>query len=270
MEIAIQRLNGALYNLSDYGIKALDFQIDAPSPRVYSEIVEGRDGAIDLGAVYDLRQLRGSFFMSAADSVDFALLRNEIFRIFAGAEAFYLIDSREPGKRWKVRSNGFSVEQLTATKGRFDVDFTAQIPYAESVGTTLNPMTFDAETWQIGQGLVAEDTAYQFTSSSFRVYNAGDIAVDPRMFPLVITFTGASTNLKITNATTGDVWQYTGTTTASDILKLDGKRSTKNGLSVFRNTNRGVIKIAQGWNDFMITGATGAFTVSYDFRFYYL
>jgi hypothetical protein len=270
MEIAIQRLNGALYNLSDYGIKALDFQIDAPSPRVYSEIVEGRDGAIDLGAVYDLRQLRGSFFMSAADSVDFALLRNEIFRIFAGAEAFYLIDSREPGKRWKVRSNGFSVEQLNATKGRFDVDFTAQTPYAESIGTSLDPLTFDSDLWQIGQGIIDDGLEYTHTTSTFRIYNLGDTTVNPRQHPLVITYTGASTHLKIKNVTTGEEWTYTGTTTASDSVVLDGVRSTKNGLSIFRDTNRKVISLVPGWNDFAITGASGSFSMNFDFRFYYL
>jgi hypothetical protein len=270
MEIAIQRLNGALYNLTDYGIKALDFQIDAPSPRVYSEIVEGRDGTLDLGAVYDQRQLRGSFFMTAVDSIDFALLRNEIFRIFAGAEAFYLIDSREPGKRWKVRSNGFSVEQLTATKGRFNVDFTAQTPYAESIGTTLDPMTFDADLWQIGQGIIDEGLVYEHTTSTFRIYNLGDVTVNPRHVPLVITYSGASTNLKIKNVTTGEEWTYTGTTTASDSVVLDGVRSTKNGLSIFRDTNRKVISLLPGWNDFTITGASGSFTVSFDFRFYYL
>jgi hypothetical protein len=270
MEIAIQRLNGALYNLSDYGIKALDFQIDAPSPRVYSEIVEGRDGAIDLGAVYDLRQLRGSFFMSAADSVDFALLRNEVFRIFAGAEAFYLIDSREPGKRWKVRSNGFSVEQLNATKGRFDVEFTAQIPYAESIGTSLDPLTFDTDLWQIGQGIIDEGLEYTHNTSTFRIYNLGDTTVNPRQHPLVITYTGASTNLKIKNVTTGEEWAYTGTSASGNNIKLDGVRSTKNGLSIFRDTNRKVISLAPGWNDFVITGASGSFSVNFDFRFYYL
>jgi hypothetical protein len=270
MEIAIQRLNGALYDLSDYGIKTLDFQIDAPSPRIYSEVVEGRDGTLDLGAVYDSRQLRGSFFMSAVDSVDFALLRNEIFRIFAGAEAFYLIDSREPGKRWKVRSNGFSVEQLNATKGRFDVEFNAQIPYAESIGTTLDPLTFDTDLWQIGQGIIDDGLVYTHTTSTFRIYNLGDTTVNPRQHPLVITYTGASTNLKIKNVTTGEEWAYTGTSASGNNIKLDGVRSTKNGLSIFRDTNRKVISLVPGWNDFAITGASGSFTVSFDFRFYYL
>jgi hypothetical protein len=88
--------------------------------------------------------------------------------------------------------------------------------------------------------------------------------------PLKITFTGASTNLTITNTTTGDIWQYTGTTQAGDTITLDGVRSLKNGVSVFGNTNRKLITIAPGWNNFTITGASGSFTISFDFRFYYV
>jgi hypothetical protein len=74
---------------------------------------------------------------------------------------------------------------------------------------------------------------------------------------LVITFAGASTNLAIANTTTGDTWSYTGTTAAGDTLKLDGVRMLKNGVvSVFGATNRKLITLAPGWNNFTVTGAT--------------
>jgi phage-related protein len=270
MNVIITRLNGATYSLADYGIKTLDFAVDAPAPRTITEEIDGRDGLIELGTTYDARKIRASFYFRAFDGPDFPLLRNEIFRIFASRESFYVTDDRESGKRWLVKSDGFSVEQLMANKGRFDVEFTALSPFAESVGTTLNPFTFDAELWQIGQGLEADDLQYVHNTPSFRVFNAGDIAIDPRERPLKITFSGASTNLAITNETTGDSWQYTGTTQAGDTITLDGVRALKNGTSIFGATNRKLITIAPGWNDFTITGASESFTISFDFRFYYL
>jgi hypothetical protein len=93
VELTIQRLNGDIYNLIDYGIQTLDFQIDAPSPRILTETIEGRDGNIDLGATYDARQIKASFFMSVPEEYDFSSLRNEVFRIFASNETFYVIDS---------------------------------------------------------------------------------------------------------------------------------------------------------------------------------
>lgn len=262
MDITIERLNGASYSLLDYGIKTLDFQVDAPSPRVDSETIDGRDGFVDLGAVYDAREMRGSFFMSVLDDTDYVSLRNEVFRIFAGRERFYVIDSREPDKRWFVRSNGFSLEQLMSKKAQFEVEFTSANPYAESVATSIET------TAAIITG--GRTVKYSHNTAAFEIFNDSDVAIDPRKLPLIITFTGASTNLKIKNVTTGDEWAYTGTTTASDEVKLDGIRSTKNGLSIFRNTNRKLITLAPGWNDFTITGATGSFNISFDFRFYTL
>jgi len=271
MNVIITRLNGATYSLADYGIKTLEFVVDAPTPRTVTEEIEGRDGLVELDTTYDARKIRASFYFRSFDGPDFPLLRNEIFRMFASRESFYVIDDREPGKRWRVKADGFSVEQLMANKGRFDVEFTALSPFAESIGTTLDPLTFDSELWQIGQGLAGEDDMiYTHSTPSFKIYNAGDVTIDPRVLPLTITFTGASTNLTITNTTTGDTWQYTGTTQAGDTITLDGVRSLKNGLSIFGQTNRKLITLAPGWNSFVINGQSGQFSISFDFRFYYV
>jgi hypothetical protein len=207
--------------------------------------------------------------MYAFDKYDYPLLRNEVFRIFATKELFYFHEPNQK-RRWLVRASGFDIERFSPRGGTFEIEFSSPSPYAESIGTTLDPFTFDAELWQIGQGLEADNLKYVHNTTSFKIFNAGDITVDPRIYPLKITYTGASTNLTITNQTTGDIWQYTGTSQAGDMITLDGIRSIKNGLSIFRDTNRKLITIVPGWNDFTITGASGSFTISFDFRFYYL
>ncbi|MGG6437372.1 phage tail family protein [Saccharococcus caldoxylosilyticus] len=266
----IEKLDGTIIETEEYGIKLLTHSISSPSVRVVTEEIEGRDGYIEIDTTYDGRKIRASFFMHAADRQDFPLLRNEVFRIFATKELFYFHEPDQK-RRWLVRSNGFDIEKYPPRIGTFEIEFSSPLPYAESVGTTLDPFTFDAELWQIGQGLLeSDDLIYTHTTTSFRIYNAGDIDIDPRVLPLKIEFTGASTNLTITNQTTGDTWQYTGTTTASDTITLDGVRSLKNGASIFGQTNRKLITLKSGWNDFTITGATGAFSISFDFRFYYL
>jgi hypothetical protein len=265
----IEKLDGTIIETEEYGIKLLTHSISSPSPRVITEEIDNRDGYIEMGVTFDGRKIRASFFMYAFDKQDYPLLRNEVFRIFATKEKFYFHEPNQK-RRWLVRSNGFEIERFSSRGGTFEIEFFSPSPYAESVGTTLDPFTFDAELWQIGQGLEAEDLNYVHTTSSFQIFNAGDITVDPRIYPLKITYTGASTNLTIANQTTGDIWQYTGTSQAGDMITLDGIRVIKNGLSIFRDTNRKLITIVPGWNDFTITGATGAFEISFDFRFYYL
>lgn len=267
----IQHKDGSIVDLHEKNLWVSSFRILSPTPEHVTETVEGRHGSVLLETRLKERLIRTTIQVEAVDPIDFDLFRDELFRIFNPLEELYIIRDLQPGKRMKVRvANDFDIDYITLEDGEFSVDFVIHSVFLESVGTTLNPFTFDSELWQIGQGLEAEDLKYVHNTANFRIFNAGDIDIDPRIFPLIITFTGASTNLTITNQTTGDVWQYTGTTTASDTITLDGVRSLKNGASIFGQTNRKLITLKSGWNDFTVTGATGSFTISFDFRFYYL
>ena len=103
----------------------------------------------------------------------------------------------------------------------------------------------------------------------FTIYNAGDISIDPRKVDLEITFIGNSNNLKIINHTNDTVWQYNGSTTKSDKIVIKGIESFKNNTSIFSQTNKKLITLVKGNNDIEIQGATD-FTISFDFKFYYL
>lgn len=270
MTTIIEKNDGKRYILNDLNIFTRDFVVSSPSYKHTAEEMEGGHGAIDLGTTYGVRTIRGIFYFKAADHADYVLFRDEVFNLFNSNQSFYLIDTRNGGKRWSVKcASSFEPDQQRMY-GFFEVEFLSLSPFAESIGTTLDDFTFDSGLWQIGQGLIAEDLSYIHSVSSFRIYNAGNVPINPRRMPLLITFKGASTNLKIRNKTTGDEWSYTGMTTANDIIRLDRVRSTKNSLSIFRDTNRKLISIESGWNDFEITGATSPFSISFDFRFYYL
>jgi Phage tail protein len=267
----IELKDGSVYDMATLGLLVRRFTVHSPSPRHVTDIIEGRDGQIDLGTTYAGRKISADISMFAADLTDFALLRNEVFRVFDSRNSFYVIADSEPGKRWLVKVDGdYAVDQI-GSYGTFSITFTSPLAYSESVGTTLDPFTFESEVWQTGGGLPLDETNYTHNTTTFSIYNSSDdVTINPRYMPLVIEFTGASTNLQISNTTTGDTWKYTGSTNATDIVRLDGVRSTKNGLSIFGNTNRKLITLAPGSNEFTITGVTGAFTISFDFRFYLL
>ncbi|EJQ77816.1 phage tail family protein [Bacillus toyonensis] len=270
MGLIIQRINGQPIDISNYNLRLVEFDPDSPEYKTRYEEVEGADGAIDLGATIGTRKLKAVCKVSARDMYDIALLRNEIFQLFQSKEAFYLIDKREMGKRWLVRVDPYTISTLRYARSEVTLQFTAAFPFAESIGTTLTPLDIDLGLWQIGQGLTFEEPKYVHSTSTFRIYNAGNVSLNPRRMPLLITFKGASTNLKIKNKTTGDEWSYTGNTSVNDTIRLDQVRFTKNSLSIVRDTNKKLITLNSGFNDFEITGATGAFSISFDFRFYYL
>lgn len=256
----------------DLNILVSSFPIPPPPVRHETEEMVGVDGIIDVGTTYDARTMTAKCKMTAVDVYDYELLRNELFRVMDSKEAFYIVRDIEPGKRWLVKYNGNYPLTQKAERGKFDIEFISFSPYSESVGTTLNLFTTDSELWQFGMGLLGDDDSqtYTHTTTNFRIYNAGDIEVNPRRHDLVITFKGPSTKLKIKNNTTGDEWSYSETTVSGDTIKLYNIKSLKNELSIFSKTNRKLITLAPGWNDFVISGTTGAFTISFDFRYRYL
>jgi hypothetical protein len=270
-DLTIIKLDGQSYSLKELGIHTLKFRPSSPRLRHETETIG--DGEVKLGSYFEPREILGSFFMVSYDIADFPLLVNEVYRLFQSKEEFYIVDNEQAGKRWRVQSNGEFTPERIATSGQFDITFISFSPFAQSIGTTLDPLTFDSELWQFGQGLDLDEKSYVHTTSSFSIFNVGDETIDPRNVhtPLLITFKGPSTNLSIKNNTTGDEWIYNNSSGSLDTIRLDGVRSTKNNLSIFRETNRKLITLAPGENDIKITtGSSGSFEISFDFRFYYI
>lgn len=270
--IRIFDMSGNETILADYGLICLSFIPESLSPEFFEEDADGVDGKITLGTRILPRTLTTRFHLKAFDHVDYQLVRDEIYKIFDPRKEIFIIDNRQPGKRWKAKVNGaFRPEYINPKTGKFDLEFVSNQPFAESVGTTLDPFNFDTEKWQIGQGLSEVDLFYKQTVSSFQIYNAGTEVIDPKKFPLIIKYKGSSTNLQIKNNTTLDTWQYTGTTQAADTIEINRTRSLKNTVvNVFKDTNRKLITLAPGWNDIVLTGTSGSFEISFDFRFYYI
>lgn len=268
MGVIVESLDGERHEL-DY-LRCTSFVVSSPTPRHDFQYVEDRHGALDMEEVFDIREVRAGFRLQAQDGYDFGLMQNEVFSLFCQNTGFYLIDKYNPQKRWKVRlMDSFSIERVGSFFGKFEVIFMALSVFSESTGTTLDDLTFDAEKWQVGQGLTLEEPKYTHSTNTFSIFNAGDVPVDPREMPIKIIYRGASNNLKITNLTTGDEWQYNGTSKANDNITLDGIRSLKNDASIFKDTNKKLITIAPGWNHFELTGTSGSFLISFEHRFYY-
>lgn len=267
------RQNGQVYDMAEIGVKVVAFTVHAPEVRHEFEEVDGRDGVIDLGTNYGSRTIEAECRMIARDIYDYPLLRNEVFRIFDSREAFYIVNDGEPGKRWLVKcASPFSMSRQAYVIGEFSLPFVALSPYAESTTTTLDPLIFESEAWQFGHGIPLEDVRYEHTQRNFRIYNMGDIAVDPREFPLhisIYTEDATQTRLELINHTTGDYFRYDGSTLDGIPIELIGVRVVRQNQSLSKKTNLGLITLAPGWNDMEIRSQEFQ-RIKFDFRFYYL
>ena len=123
---------------------------------------------------------------------------------------------------------------------------------------------------QLKLELGEDHTGYNPTSSSFNVYNAGNVAVEPESMYISILFWYCSIpdgKMTIKNMTTGDALEINRADNRKHI-RQDGVVVTVGGVNRFRDTNRSFISLAPGDNRFEITGATFD-EVQIDFKYYY-
>ncbi|TYS68654.1 phage tail family protein [Sutcliffiella horikoshii] len=253
------------YDLSENDMIVNYLRISSPSPVHTRDTVPGAHGYIDMGTQYEGRQMEGKITIKAKDYLEYPIKRNKVFQIFFSRKPFYLIRDQEPGRKWLVKvDSAFNIPQIALT-GEFTFTLSSPSAFSQSLGSTLEAYIFN---YDYGQGLSVDD--YIHSTSSFSIYNAGDELINPRQMKLVIKFQGASTNLKIKNLTTNEEWTYTGSSNVGDVIELNGILASKNELSIVPDTNFKAITLEPGWNEFLLTGTSDPFEISFDFHYQFL
>lgn len=293
-------MNGERYNLADYGfpsikVNPVDIQYD-------SENILGRAGRNRVTRYHGVRAIQLKMLLQAADVADTSLLRDELAAILDDAEDFYIYETigqtykfEIPGqsayggaqkaiewiplmhKRWRVeRINNDGIEWNGLT-GRRVIEFeTSNLPYAETPFTSLElanaPLEWDRDAIAWGMGFDWDENPPKFTfnTSTFTVNNYGNVDINPRYMPLKIVLRGTfSSNVTIRNITTNDTFVYNGSLSSSQQLILDGVDYRIGTTSITGNTNKKLITLKKGENQFQITGGTVT-EISFEFPFYYL
>ncbi|WP_373894469.1 phage tail domain-containing protein [Virgibacillus sp. CBA3643] len=256
--------------------------LDVPSTNFTNNWLAGEDGIppIFAGSTVQQKTVTATIEIIAYDYLDYSLLKSYLHGVFGFGKPFYVVDNREPGKRTLVvLESNFRPERHNPVNGTATIPFTTVNPhYTESIGTTQdiqeNGISANDELWGFGMGLIADDDSlnYTHTGASFRIYNAGNVAVHPFEQELSITIDnvqGSTDYLELRNTTNGSTFRVNEGVSSSQTILLDGPNVTSNGLQFLRNTNKQYIELVPGWNDFTVSGATSA-RVSMDFPFYYL
>ncbi len=276
----IQRRDGTIYDLLDYGIRTRDVLISAPTPiHSFSEI-EGMNGVIDNGTMYGPRNITCMYRATSYDFEDFSLLRDEIFNLFRTEESFYLIEKRIRSKRWLVKvANPYQIPQRNVY-GNFDIDFIGIKGFSESIGTTQdiqrNGINAGDGLWGFGMGLEAIDETliYKYNAvvgKTFRIFNAGSVPIHPfeQKFKMTISnVVGSTERFQITNITNGSRSRINVPLKESDQVIYDGPKVTRNGLEFLRDTRKDFVELSPGWNEFEVFYCDSAL-IDFNFRFYY-
>lgn len=106
---------------------------------------------------------------------------------------------------------------------------------------------------------------YVFEENNFSVYNAGNVEIEPESMYMNIIVSGVNGQLEIKNLTTGQLFKLE--KPFKGILELKGMSTKMNGTNIFRDTNKRLINLAVGKNDFEVTGNFK--DITFDFKYYY-
>ena len=284
-------------DITGTSLEVLSFMASGIKKRSGSDYSDGRPGRINYHSEDEYRTITLTVQATAEDMHDIAHLRDAINELFDGdmllremrikdvtveyeslGQRTGELQLEEPeyvnGKQIKVAMVNSPEIDDTTLVSTFTVEFeTTDLPYFESIYTTLelNDTGFDAtaEKYGLVDNIDDEKVKYRFTESNFTVYNAGNVTVEPESMELVIQISNTSTpgTLSLRNLTTGEEFRLTKSLSERHI-SLRGMNILDGTVNAFRDSNRRLVSLVPGDNQFEITGATFS-EVWFSFKYYY-
>lgn len=279
----MNRLTFTLYdeniNKIEYpvGVTPLDISVSSIERDRYEENVKGIPGPIDYGFDFKEREITLKFQMEHYhDTFDFRLQRDELYNIFSSHNHLYVSDNLVPTRVIKLQVDSqFTPERYGYWYSTLEVTGkTTGLPFWRTKYTTQDIETkgFEAIAEQFGlaDGLNIDYPKYTFTENKFKVWNGGNVTLDPRNMPLKIKLKHLVTDgkFKLTNKTTGETFEYYAPRTGNTV-DLDGVQAFVGyQLNRLRETNRKYISIVPGINEIVYSGGTMD-DIQFDFPFYF-
>ncbi|AVS30192.1 TPA: phage tail family protein [Listeria monocytogenes] len=264
-------LNGKVHSLSETfpGLSVQEVSRQSPQLSMETAEIAGTDGVIPGMTQFKPFIFSAKCNLQAHDIPDYHLAVREIYEFLFQRDSYYIWSDQMPGIRYEVHPKPVDFSRESDRVGLLTIEFDVFKGYAESRGTSLDPMTFEVDLWQMGMNLSnRDDLFYIFKENTFRVYNAGSDRVNPLMrheLDIAMTANGTPT---IHNLTTGESFEYQKELRKTDVLLLNNIYPLVNNRRVGKDTNHGIITLEKGWNDFEIKGVTDV-TIAFNFPFIY-
>ncbi len=221
---------------------------------------------------YGMTTVTAKFVVTFIDRNDFKLAKHEIYRVFAQKGIFRLRTGVEPDVVRYCRPTAFEMTSDPAEGNYCQFEIPFENPRGLRYSRINTDKMTDRDFLSLNINLESEERQYHFTgSTSFEVFNASDIAVDPEMqnHELKITMKHNGGKFTLKNETTKTSWTYNKNLGGNDTVILDGINTYKNQALDSISTDYGYITLALGWNKFTVTGANDL-DVTFSFPYMYL
>ncbi|MEB8335807.1 phage tail domain-containing protein [Staphylococcus saprophyticus] len=258
------------------GVKPLDFFVSSMEKERKEQSIDGIPGVVDYGFNYKQREASLTFFLRHYHGEhDYFLLESDLNAFLDSHEYFYVARNALPSRVIKVTVDGsFKPERILGSMyAQLEVDARITgLPFWQTKYTTQEIENSGysglVEKFGTADGINADNTKYTFTETTFKVWNGGNVTVDPRNMMLNIKMFYVKGTGSITNKTTGEKLNIINDWKGNH-LTIEGVKIIKaTNVNALRDTNRKFISLVPGNNEIEIKGLE--FTkISFDFPYYY-
>ena len=272
--------NGDEFDITDKipDLKYLGVDDASSSPQFTNNYqdLSGKDGSFFVSQTLAKRTFNERFVLFTRNWEEYQLAKHEIYKLFGQRKLIRVRTAINSAKVYFGYVNAFDISpiQSGANYANLTIPFDLPKPYRYSLYRSDSPYTFKQAGWQFGMNIPSRDVLnYHFMTSSFRVYNASDIKVDPYFqnhdLKMIIKFNGSS--LKVHNKTTDTTWTYNESSDGSHTIIWDGQLLSTylDGNQVNGKTDFGYLSLDPEWNDIECTGANSV-DITFSFPFIYL
>lgn len=272
--------NGDEFDITDKipDLKYLGVDDASSSPQFTNNYqdLSGKDGSFFVSQTLAKRTFNERFVLFTRNWEEYQLAKHEIYKLFGQRKLIRVRTDINSAKVYFGYVNAFDISPIQSgtNYANLTIPFDLPKPYRYSLYRSDSPYTFKQAGWQFGMNIPSRDVLnYHFMTSSFRVYNASDIKVDPYFqnhdLKMIIKFNGSS--LKVHNKTTDTTWTYNESSDGSHTIIWDGQLLSTylDGNQVNGKTDFGYLSLDPEWNDIECTGANSV-DITFSFPFIYL
>ena len=156
------------------GVKPLDIFVSSVNKRRLTEEFEGRSGTLNYGYDYGESSVDLSLWLEAHDTIDYRLIRNELYAFFDTHDVFYVEETRVPSRVLKVTiDESYIPERINQTHSSVEISCrTLDSVFWESKYTTLelhdSGYSATAEKYGLVDNIDDEKVKYRFEPDIFR------------------------------------------------------------------------------------------------------
>lgn len=254
----------------------LEFLGEDSSPTITNNYEDnsGSDGSAFTFATFNKNVVTANFDLHFGNYVDYKLAKHDIYSLFMNKQLMRIRTDAEPDLVKYVRAAAFDIKPFAdgAHDALFSIPFENPSGYKYSLMRSDELNAFMSDGVQFGMNIPSGDEIrYRFTTTSFKLFNASDMVIDPYFqrhdLKVIINFTGSS--LRLVNQNNGSEWQYNQSSNGKETIVLDGINTSLNGNPASANTDYGNLTLEKGWNSIVATGAT-AIDITFSFPFIYI